>query len=200
MYKEHKRIIYKGNNYSREWVREAKRRGLYNIDNSIDAYETLLDKKNVALIERHKVYTHTELVSRHEIYIDNYVKTFNIEALTMLRIAEGEILPAVIKYETSLAESVNATRAVNAKLGSVQENILVKVDTLLQQLKYHFEILENAHAVATKAGDSKKQAIIYRDQVLPAMQELRNVADKLENLVPKELWPFPTYADILFYE
>ena len=200
MYKTHKRIIYKGNNYTREWAREAKRRGLVNIDNAVDAYETLLEKKNIALFEKHKIYTKTELMSRHEIYIDNYVKTFNIEALTMLNIVEREILPAVIEFETRLANSVNASKTVSEKLGSVQEQLLVKTDTLLQQLKYHYDALENAHAIASKAGDSKKQAIIYRDQVLPSMNELREVADKLETVVSKELWPFPTYADILFYE
>ena len=200
MYKAHKRIIYKGNNYSREWVREAKRRGLVNIDNCLDAYETLLDKKNIALFEKHKVYSKTELVSRHEIYVDNYVKTFNIEALTMLSIIEREIMPAVIKYETRIATSVNEVKRISQSLGKVQEDLLTKTDTLLQQLKYNYDALENAHAVACKAGDTKKQAIIYRDQVLPCMDELRGVCDKLETIVSKELWPFPTYADILFYE
>lgn len=200
LYKQHKRIIYKGNNYSREWVREAKRRGLVNIDNCIDAYETLLDKKNIALFEKHKVYNKKELASRHEIYLDNYVKTYNIEALTMLTIVSREIMPAVVRYEGELALGVRTLREVNTKLGSVQSALLADVDTLLQQLKYHYETLENAHAVASKAGDVKKQAYIYRDQVIPAMNELRNVSDKLENIIPKNVWPFPTYADILFYE
>ncbi len=103
----------------------------------------------------------------------------------MLTIVSREIMPAVVRYEGELALGVRTLREVNTKLGSVQSALLADVDTLLQQLKYHYETLENAHAVASKAGDVKKQAYIYRDQVIPAMNELRDVSDKLENIIPK---------------
>lgn len=200
LYKEHKKVIYSGNNYTKEWQKEAKRRGLFIIDNCVDAYDTLIDKKNIEVFEKHGVLSKTECTIRREIYLDSYVKTYNTEALTMISMATREILPAVLEYQAELAKNVACLKAVNEKYSATVEELLDKISPLAESISYQTSVLKQSHALASRAGDSKKQAILYRDQILPAMRELREVCDKAEAILPKNKQPFPDYADILFYE
>lgn len=200
LYSEHKRIIFKGNNYTKDWAKEAKRRGLKNISNCVDAYEALIDPKNIELFERHGVMTRTELMSRREIYLDIYDKVMNVEALTMILMARSEILPSAIKFQSQLADNINGIKKVDSALGGLQVKLLSKTDAIIEEIGEKIISLEQAHFAAVKAGDIKKRAIIYRDQVAVAMEQLREAADRLEVIMPKELLPYPSYADILFYE
>lgn len=199
-YSEHSRIVYNGNNYSKEWAKEAKRRGLKNISNCVDAYDALVAPKNVELFKKHSIMTETELISRREIYLDIYDKTANVEALTMTTMASTELLPAAMRYESELAKEVMALRAVNENYGNVEASVLANLDELISKADKGIKNLKELHAFAASAGDSKKRAIMYRDQVYPAMKQLRKVCDDIERIMPKNAMPYPTYADILFYE
>lgn len=200
LYTEHKRIIYKGNNYSKEWAREAKRRGLANIDNCVDAYDALITDKNIKLFEKHSVMNNTELASRREIYLDTYNKVVNIEAKTMLLMVKSEIIPAVVRCKAELANTINSLTQVDSGLAIVEEKLLSNISTLLDELYASVVELERVNSSALKANTCKKKAIIYRDQVVKAMEKVRDTADRLEVLLPKDALPYPSYADILFYE
>lgn len=197
-YVEHKRIIFDGNGYSDEWVQEAERRGLPNITNSIDAVEAFLDEKVIDLFGKHGVLSKVELQSRAEIRYESYVKQINIEAKTMVDIASKQIRPAVVKYAGEVAQSVAALKAVGVD-ASAEEELLNEINDNLklfhERLKMLTEVTEQAGMLK---GDSKSQAIFYRDYVFEAMKELREPADRLEMLVDEKAWPFPTYGELLF--
>ena len=194
---EHIRIIFNGNGYSDEWVEEAERRGLPNIKNMVDALECLTEENTIALFEKHKVLTRVELTSRQEVGYETYAKAINIEARTMIDMAKKQIVPAVIKYTTTVAQSVAAVKAVGAD-ASVQEKSLAEISANLVALNEALSKLEDATNKAAAIEDPKAQAIAYRDEVFTAMTDLRTPADALEMLVDKDVWPFPTYADLLF--
>ena len=194
---DHIRIIFNGNGYSEEWVEEAERRGLPNIKNMVDALGCLTEDYAVELFEKHKVMTRVELSSRQEVGYEAYSKAINIEARTMIDMARKEIIPAVIKYTTTVAQSVAAVKAVGAD-ASVQEASLAEISKHLVAMNAALEKLEAATDKAAAVEDAKAQAIAYRDNVFSAMAELREPADALEMLVDKSVWPFPTYADLLF--
>ncbi|HOM02706.1 MAG TPA: glutamine synthetase III [Acetivibrio sp.] len=196
----HKRIIFNGNNYSDEWIKEAKRRGLPNIRSTVEATKALIDEKSIRVFEKHKVLNSTELHSRYEIFLENYIKTINIEALTMIEMTKRDIIPAVIAYITKLADSINSVKSsgVNADT-SVQAELLQEVSLLLSTLKKNLIALEEATGKAAHfTGDTFKKSCMYRDDVISKMNELRAVADKLETLVDAKMWPFPTYGELLF--
>ncbi len=194
---EHIRIIFNGNGYSEEWVEEAERRGLPNIKNMVDALGSLTEESAIELFERHKVMTRVELSSRQEVGYETYSKAINIEARTMIDMAKKEIIPAVIKYTTTVAQSVAAVKAVGAD-ASVQEASLAEITRNLVAMNVALENLEAATDKAASMEEPKAQAIAYRDDVFKRMAELREPADALEMLVDKSVWPFPTYADLLF--
>lgn len=194
---EHIRIIFNGNGYSEEWVEEAERRGLPNIKNMVDALGCLTEEYAVELFERHKVMTRVELTSRQEVGYEAYAKAINIEARTMIDMTKKEIIPAVIKYTTTVAQSVAAVKAVGAD-ASVQEASLVDISKNLVAMNAALEKLEAATDKAASIEEPKAQAIAYRDEVFTTMSELREPADALEMLVDKSVWPFPTYGDLLF--
>lgn len=197
-YVEHKRILFDGNGYSEEWVEEAARRGLPNITNSVDAVEAFLDPKVIELFGRHGVLSKIELQSRAEIRYEAYVKQINIEAKTMIDIASKQIRPAAIRYATEVAQAVQALRAAGME-ASAEEELLREIDSniklLHERLKLLTEVTEQAGMLK---GDSKSQAIFYRDYVFAAMKDLREPADQLELLVDEDVWPFPTYGELLF--
>ncbi|ADD02537.1 glutamine synthetase catalytic region [Thermoanaerobacter italicus Ab9] len=198
--KKHKRIIFNGNGYSEEWVKEAEKRGLPNIRSTVEAIPALIKEKNVKLMEKHGVLSKVELESRYEISLENYIKTINIEALTMLDIAKRQILPAVITFATKIAESINSVKAtgLNADI-SAQTELLEEVSTLMSEFKKNISELENAvNEASNMNGDSYSKACYYRDVVFAKMGILREIGDKLETIVDAELWPLPTYADMLF--
>ena len=194
---DHQRIIFNGDGYSDEWVKEAERRGLTNIKSTIEAADTLTTKKAIKLFSDFGVYTKTELESRKEIIFENYAKTINIEALTMIDMASKQIIPAVMKYAGRLAGDVNAVRAAGADESALLSE-LKEITTELTKMKKALEDLKTVENKARKIQDARKLAYFYKDKVRPAMDALRDPADKLEMLVDKKDWPFPTYADLLF--
>ena len=198
--KNHKKVIFNGNGYSDEWVVEAERRGLPNIKSTVEAAKAMINPKNQAVLEKHGVLTKVEAESRYEITLENYNKIINIEALTTLEMAKREILPAVIKFTTSLANSINAVKAtgVNADI-SVQTELLTEVSALTASLNKNIALLEKAVEKADNFdGDIFDLGMMYRYEVFEQMNTLREDADKLETIVDKEFWPIPTYGDILF--
>ena len=195
---EHQRIVFNGNGYSDGWVEEAERRGLPNIRSKVDAIPYLATDKSVALFERVGVFTRAELESRVEVEYETYAKTINIEAKAMMNIAGKQIIPAVIKYATSLATSVNAVTAACGADVSVQTELLTETSTLLAEAQ---TALKKLHEVTEKAAameEGRVQAVAYRDEVKVAMDELRAPIDKLEMIVDKDVWPMPSYGDLIF--
>lgn len=198
--KEHKRVVFNGNGYSDEWVAEAEKRGLPNIKTTVESIKALLEEKNLAVMEKHKVLSRVEMHSRYEISLEHYIKTINIEALTTLDIAKRQILPAVIKFATDLAASINTIKAtgIDADI-TAQAELLKEVSSLTASLKKNIAVLEESTAKATDLhGDTYEQAAFYRFDVFEQMGVLRADADKLETLVGAEYWPMPTYGDLLF--
>ena len=194
---EHIRIIFNGNGYSPEWIEEAKRRGLPHITNMVDALKCLSDKSTIELFEKHKVMTEVELTSRQEVGYEAYSKAINIEAHTMIDMVRKQITPAVVRYSTTVAQSIAAVKAVGAD-ASVQESYLSDISTNLVAMNNARMRLEEAITYASAISDPKSKAIAYRDHVFELMRELREPADALEMLVDQNVWPFPTYADLLF--
>ena len=198
--KDHKRVIFNGNGYSDEWVEEAARRGLPNIKSTVEASKAMISEKNLAVLEKYGVLSRKEAEARYEIVLENYNKIINIEALTTLEIARRQILPAAMKYASSLAESINAIKATGVQASVlVQSELLTKVSDLTVKLNENIGLLE---AVVEKAdnfdGDIYDLGMMYRYEVFEEMEKLRECADKLEVVVDKEFWPLPTYEDMLF--
>jgi len=198
--KSHKRIIFNGNGYSDEWVAEAERRGLPNIKSTVESAKAMISEKNQAVLEKHGVLTRVEAESRYEITLENYNKIINIEALTTIEMAKRQIIPAVIQFATSLAESINTIKAtgINADI-SVQTELLTEVSTLTASLNKNVALLEKAVEKADNfQGDIFDLGMMYRYEVFEQMNTLREDADKLETIVDEEFWPLPTYGDMLF--
>jgi glutamine synthetase len=195
---EHQRIVFNGNGYSDEWVEEAERRGLPNIKSMVDAIPALNTEKAVALFEKFGVFTKAELDSRVEIEYETYAKEINIEAKAMIDIATKQIIPAVIRYTTTLAQSINAVKAACGADISVQTEILMEVSDLLADTKNALSKLEEVTAQGAAMAQGREQAVFYRDEVMTAMKALRTPVDKLEMLVDKSMWPMPSYGDLMF--
>ncbi len=196
---EHQRIVFNGNGYSEEWVEEAARRGLPNIKTMVEATGALTTKKSVELFEKFGIFTRAELESREEILYETYAKTINIEALTMIDMATKQIIPAVVKYTTTLANSLSAVRNACADADvSVQTELLLEVSDLLSATKLALAELKDAVAEVSQKKHNKEKAFAYKDMVMPAMTALREPVDKLEMLVDKEAWPMPSYGDLVF--
>ena len=199
MLSEHKRIIFNGNGYSKAWEEEAEKRGLPNIRTMVDAIPALTTEKAVKLYEEFGVFTRSELQSRAEVEYEAYVKAINIEARTMIDMAGKQIIPAVIKYTSELAESLKDVRQACPEADvSAQTELLMETSRLLAQMRRALtELIRVTEACAGVAG-AGACARAYRDQVVPAMAALRAPADQLEMLVDKDLWPFPSYGDLIF--
>ncbi len=194
---EHQRIIFNGNGYSEEWVAEAERRGLPNIKSMLEAVDTLVTDKSVKLFEKFGIFTRAELESRAEILYETYAKTINIEALTMIEMASKQIIPAVISYTRTLAETIIAVREAGAD-ASAQTELLQAVSEKLSVMKSALERLKEAEAEAGEIKDAREQVFYYKDVVKVIMDELRRPADEAEMLVDKKVWPIPTYGDLIF--
>lgn len=193
----HRRIVFNGNGYAEEWVEEARRRGLPNIKSMIEAANTLTTDKAVKLFEKFHIFTKVELESREEIIYETYAKTINIEALAMIDMSGKQIIPAVIKYSKSLADTVNAVKAAGAD-ASTQMELLKEVSENLTAMQTALKKLEKVEKEASAMEDAKEQAFFYKDCVKVAMEELRAPADRLEMIVDKEIWPIPTYGELMF--
>ncbi len=197
---KHKRIIFNGNNYADEWVTEAKKRGLLNLKSTVDAVPYLIKEKNVALFEKFGVLTPVELHARYEVMMENYVTVLSIESLTMLDIARKDILPAVSAYVGKLAKTAATAKQVMPDIACSYETTLVKkLSGLCDSLYQKANALDDALLAAHDKEDSPSEAVYYHENVVPAMQELRAVADELETQVGKADWPFPTYGDMLLF-
>lgn len=194
---KHQRIIFNGNGYSEEWIKEAERRGLPNIKSMVEAVESLTTDKAVKLFEKFHIFTKAELESREEVLYETYAKTINIEALTMIDMASRQIIPAVVRYTKSLADTVIAVKGAGAD-ASVQAKLLDQVSSGLAQTKTALEKLQKAVEEAGAMQEGKEQAFFYKNAVCTAMEDLRRPVDGLEMIVEKEAWPYPTYADLMF--
>jgi len=196
---DHRRVIFNGNGYSDAWVEEAERRGLPNIKSMVDAIPALTTDKAVKLFETFNVFTRAELESRAEVEYEAYSKAINIEARTMIDMASKQIIPAVIKYTTELANSLNSVKSACPEAdASVQTELLIETSALLSDMKVALAALIDVNEKCGIVENTEEQARAYRELVVPAMEALRAPADKLEMIVDKDLWPFPSYGDLIF--
>lgn len=197
--KSHNKIIFNGNNYSNDWVKEAEKRGLLNLKTTPDALPSFVNSKNVELFTKHHVLSETELYSRYEILLDNYSKTIHIEALTMIDLAKKEIIPAILGYQGEIAEIANNKKKLSSSIQCcLEENILNKISTLGNSLYSKLEYLEKSVLDAKLHTEALDLAKYYRESVFMNMQQLRAVVDELETLVSKKYWTLPSYGELLF--
>ena len=194
--KEHKKVVFNGDNYTEDWHKEAEKRGLPNMKNTVDTLPTIIKKEIVELLSKYKVYTERELHSRYHILAENYVKTVNIEAQTMAYMAKTLILPAALRYQGQVAQTVSATKAAGIDNPS-QTELLKSLTTLVGDFQRATTALEKASSHHAE-GDAYAHAKSMRDTVIPAMVELRTLGDKLEGVVADDLWPLPSYREMLF--
>ena len=198
-YSEHKRIIFNGNNYSEDWVIEAQKRGLSNLKTTVDALPKFIDKKSVDLFEKHHVFTKTEIHSRYEILMEAYCKTLHIEALTMVDMVKGEIIPACLDYQRELIDLLRQKKTYSGNMDcSLEEHFLNNITKLSACLLKKLTALEDAVLESSQEREILAQATFYRDKIFTAMSELRLIVDELETLVAKKHWPIPTYAELLY--
>ncbi|MBS5079187.1 MAG: glutamine synthetase III [Clostridiales bacterium] len=194
---KHQRIVFNGNGYSDEWVEEAKRRGLPNIKSMVDAIPALVSEKSIELFAKFGVFTRAELESRVEIQYEAYAKAINIEAKTMIDIAGKQILPAVIHYTKELADTIVSVKAAGSK-ANVQSRLLDRTSELLEAAENALDKLSEVTQNAAQKAEGEEQARYFHDAVMPAMNALRIPVDQLEMIVNKELWPMPSYGDLIF--
>jgi len=199
LFTDHRRIIFNGNGYSNEWVEEAKKRGLSNLPSMIDAIPALVSESSIKLFESFEVFTRKELESRVEIEYEAYSKAINIEAKAMIDIAGKSIIPAVIRYTTRLADSIIKLKTAMADIEPyAQSSILIDVNEHLKSAKLALENLIKLMDDAGEVVGIDKHARYMREVIVPAMEELRKPVDELEMIVDKDLWPMPSYGDLLF--
>lgn len=197
--KEHKRILFSGNNYSNEWKKEAKQRGLLNLESTVDALPLYTNKKNVELFEKHKVLSKNEIHSRMEILLENYSNIIHIEALTAIDIARKHVIPSVVGYQSFLLkESVLKEQCAKKLSRKLEEDLLGKISELAEKFYDSLEKLDQDEKKYNKAWPNLKKAKFCKDVLLKEMQVLRGYADKMELLIGKEYIKFPTYEDILY--
>jgi glutamine synthetase len=197
--KKHKRVVFNGNNYSDEWVEEAKKRGLLNIPNTPEALKQMVTKEVTELFLAHNVFSEKELHARYDIKLEQYVKTLNIEALTMIDMAKHSIIPTAIEYATTVANSISAVTAVSGKLDvSTQKELLDELCAKLNAVSSDVKALEKELEGALDIADIEAQAAAIREKVFGKMLELRTNADSLEKIIAAKYWPLPTYREMLF--
>lgn len=196
VFTKHQRIIFNGDNYTDEWVTEAERRGLLNLTSTVEAAQYLAARKNLDLFEHHGIFTEVESLARYRIKLDEYSKIINIEALTMIDMAKRSIAPAVSAYCSDLAAAALSKKELGISVKAEKE-VLEKISDLAAVLNDKIAALESAVLEADEFK-SAEQAKYFRDSVIPAMNELRLVADELETMTAEEYWPFPSYGEMLF--
>ncbi|OPY77071.1 MAG: Glutamine synthetase [Syntrophorhabdus sp. PtaU1.Bin153] len=197
IYTKHGRIIFNGNNYSEEWVKEAEKRGLPNVGNSVDALKAFVTDKALNLFQEYEVLSPKELHSRYEIYVETYAKQINIEGLTAVDMAKRQFIPAVTEYAMFLADSIGSFQSVSVP-APVQEDLLRKIASLLSSSYKNLAKLETEIGMAQSTEDTVAKAEAYRDRVFTTMQDLRSDIDGLEMVVPRDMWPVPGYTELLF--
>ena len=195
---EHKRIIFNGNGYDDAWIAEAEKRGLLNLRSTPECLPYSVHEKNLKLFTSHKVYSETEMRARYEILSENYCKTINIEALTMIDMAKKDILPAVSKYSHELSDTIIAKAACGDVDSTYEKELLAKISKLNATAYKKVQKLEEATLKAKEINDTTALSMFYKDSVFSAMSELRITVDELETMVPAASWPYPSYGDMLF--
>ena len=197
---DHKRIIFNGNGYSDEWEVEAEKRGLFNLKTTVDAAPAMTSEKNIALFEEMGVLSRVEVMSRYEVIIEHYAKVLHIEAMTMLEMANKQLIPAATAYMSDVASAAAAKMAVSEKLSCKAENkVLEKLSAATDAMSDAVDALDAALESAESETDSLEKAKAYRDKVLPAMADLRTAADAAEVVCGEDYWPLPSYSKMLYY-
>ena len=195
----HKRIIFNGNGYSEEWVEEAERRGLSNLKSTVDALPVFIQDKTIELFTKNKVYTESEIRSRYEILLENYYKTINIEAMTLISMTKKDIMGAALEYQYTLAEVFNAKQATGvAVTAKTEEKMLAKAASLTEALAERLDKLEADVDKVDESADALEIAKYYREVIFSDMSSLREVIDDLEVVIPSDIWPYPTYGEMLY--
>lgn len=195
----HQRIIFNGNGYAEEWVAEAEKRGLANLKSTVDALPAFISDKAIEVFTKHGVYSKTELMSRYDIMLENYYKLINIEALTMISMVKKDIMAAACDYEFTLAETINAKAATGLKLSNkVEEKKLEVASDLVGKISDRLDQLEADVAKVADLSDDYEIAKYHREVIFEDMNALREVVDALEVLVPSDIWPYPTYGELLY--
>lgn len=204
--REHRRIIYNGNNYTAQWVEEAERRGLLNLPSTVEALQAMVEEKNIQVFVQHRIYSETEIRARYEISLENYVKTINIEAETALLMVRQEILPVILRYMGDMAGAQASlqqacSHCTHPDAPAWQDPYVTQLQQLRIQLHEKTEALTSALADGKQLQqDMLSSAIQRREHVLPALNSLREVVDSLEAIVEKNAWPLPSYGELLFSE
>lgn len=197
--KEHERILFNGNGYDDSWIEEAEKRGLCNLKTTPDCLPYFLSDRNVSLFTESGVLTKAEIESRYDITLENYCKVIGIEAATMLDMAKKEILPAVTAYTKELADTANSKKSFISNCEcSYEEEMISKLSDLILKLYSGVSVLEDKLNKTSEIEDITKLSVYYKDIIIPAMDDVREPADKLEVITAKKYWPFPTYGDLLF--
>jgi glutamine synthetase len=198
-YQNHRRIVFNGNNYSPEWVEEAGRRGLLNLKSTVDALPTFIAPKNVELFQKFNIFSSSEIYSRYDIVMENYAKTINIEALTMVDMVRRQVLPSVSRFTGSLADSVASKHAAAPSLKlSYETGVISRLSDLSDSLAGEVDGLEKLVVEARMIEDTTESARFYHDKVIPAMASTRAICDEMELMVSDREWPLPTYEELLF--
>ncbi len=195
--RNHNRIIFNGNNYSQEWVDEAKKRGLLNLMTTVDALPTYVLQKNIDLFVKHGVFTKTEVESRYEIMLESYCKTMHIEALTMIDMVKKEIMASSFAYQNEIMQLLCGKKDVGID-ANVEEKLTKKLSHLTEELANSVESLETAVVTAKTIEDSLELAKYYRGTIFANMNKLRMTVDELETCIAKKYWAFPSYAELLY--
>ena len=195
---EHGRIIFNGNGYDDAWKAEAMRRGLRNFPTTADCVPHLLDRENIELLTRHKVYSESELRSRHDVMLGNYCSKITIEARTMLEMAKRDIIPAVSRQIKTLAETVNAARAVCPNTLDCEAETVSTLSALVSDMRAACAKLETQLSETAEMSNIAERAMFFKRDILSDMDTLRSAADSAEALTDRTLWPYPTYGDLLY--
>lgn len=194
---KHGRIIFNGNNYSSEWIEEAKKRGLPIINNTVDAIEALRDRKNIELFEKMKVYSEAECLARYEVRVENYIQSVSIEAETLLHMIKRQILPVLISYTGKVADSFIKLKKAGFVNNTIQGN-LAKLNLAIEEISNEAAKLEALLAEVASSPNNKEKAVFMYKQIIPEMISIRSKTDAVEEIVGAEDWPIPTYTQILY--
>ncbi len=194
---KHRRIIFNGDGYSKEWHKEAEKRGLLNLPSTVDALPLLKTEENVALFERHGVFNRAEIDSRVDIILENYAKTIHIEALTLIDMMNRDVIPAITAYTSSMCEAVNNKQIIGVD-NSVERELIARLAAASKEIFSLTASLKIAVASAERSKDTFEKASEYRNNILSLMADIRKYADSAESVMPKTYWPYPTYGDLLF--
>ena len=194
----HKRIIFNGDGYSEEWQEEAAKRGLLNLKSTVDALPLLKDDKNVALFEKHKVFSRTEINSRIDIILENYSKILHIEALTLIDMMNREVIPAISAYTDTLCTAVLNKNSLGGVNSTVERELLSRLSAANKEIFTLTGELKMVVASAERTTDMLEKATVYHDKILKLMNDIRKYADSAESVMPSDYWPYPSYGDLLF--